>query len=587
MLKVPTAVRAVTLLGRRITLAALKGGMMANDNQAIQAGDQTSKKRSSSARQNQGRKTKKHKQDNGIVLNEGSNEEVLQLDVKALLKTIGSAKNSIDAVGDPDTTVELPALYSNLDLTVSELSSTGDGLALSPDSSHVYVIPFTIPGDTVTAKIFRHVPEDSHSLTDFIKVIKPSSVRDDSLVKCPYFAKCSGCQFQMLPYQYQLEHKRTVVRKAYRNFSNLSPESLPEIGETIGSPLQYGYRTKLTPHFDGPRNGRHGRKGGPRPSFTEVPPIGFNVKGTRKVLDIEDCPIGTQSLRSGLTRERKRVSEELDKFSRGATLLLRESTKRIPKVQHTETDILENKEKDPKSNEVIVEDRGDYLEEKTCITDSNAMTTEYVNDYKFSNTAGAFFQNNNSILPIFTQYIRDRILPSASDHPPISHLIDAYSGSGLFTITLSDLFQSSLGIDISPASIQSATQNLQGNGIDAKRASFLAADAANIFASVKFPAAETAVVIDPPRKGCDTNFLRQLVQYGPARIVYVSCNVHTQARDVGFLVGGMDDVDGGLGSGIGVYEMESLRGFDFFPQTGHVEAVAILQKKHLAVKMLL
>jgi tRNA (uracil-5-)-methyltransferase len=73
--------------------------------------------------------------------------------------------------------------------------------------------------------------------------------------------------------------------------------------------------------------------------------------------------------------------------------------------------------------------------------------------------------------------------------------------------------------------------------------------------------------------------LRQLVEYKPARVVYVSCNVHTQARDIGVLVGGMAGVDGGYGKGEGCYEIESLRGFDFFPMTGHVEGVAVLRRK--------
>ena len=79
------------------------------------------------------------------------------------------------------------------------------------------------------------------------------------------------------------------------------------------------------------------------------------------------------------------------------------------------------------------------------------------------------------------------------------------------------------------------------------------------------------MVIDPPRKGCDESFLKQLLNFGPRRVVYVSCNVHTQARDVGVLVRGMD----GPGTR---YEIESLRGFDFFPQTSHVEGVAVLSR---------
>lgn len=79
------------------------------------------------------------------------------------------------------------------------------------------------------------------------------------------------------------------------------------------------------------------------------------------------------------------------------------------------------------------------------------------------------------------------------------------------------------------------------------------------------------MVIDPPRKGCDESFLSQLLKFGPRRVVYVSCNVHTQARDVGVLVRGIED--GGTR-----YKVESLRGFDFFPQTGHVEGVAVLSR---------
>jgi tRNA (uracil-5-)-methyltransferase len=203
-----------------------------------------------------------------------------------------------------------------------------------------------------------------------------------------------------------------------------------------------------------------------------------------------------------------------------------------------------------------------------------------VGDFLFENPAGAFFQNNNSILPSFIAYIREHILPQDNSHreKKITHLIDAYCGSGLFTITLSSLFKRSVGIDISPSSIDFAKRNAKLNNLPESQATFLSADASNIFSSVEdLPADETVVVIDPPRKGCDEQFLRLLLHYGPARIVYVSCNVHTQARDVGMLVRGKVDSDNGMPKK--GYEIESLRGFDFFPQTGHVEGVAVLRRK--------
>jgi tRNA (uracil-5-)-methyltransferase len=514
---------------------------------------------------------KGHGDTSKILKSNGSNEEVLAHDISDLLKKL--------RLGEVARTDEeaLPERLTEIEVEIQELSSTGDGLGVQKDSKsdQVYVVPFTAPGDTVTAKIFKHNEKEKYSMADFVKVNTPSPHRDQSLVKCPYFSSCSGCQFQMLPYSYQLAHKKSIVERAYKNFSNLPPELIPTIGDTIGSPLEYGYRTKLTPHFDGPPDARRsdGRNGIKR-SFKEVPAIGFMKKGTRSVIDIEDCPIGTEAVRKGNKRERQRIAKEVfTKYSKGATVLLREHTDRIPKNSY-------NPETDVDDDNTVYEDRGDFVHKKTCVTDPNAKTTEYIDNFKFVNPAGAFFQNNNSILPRFTQYIRDHILPPPSAHQPkISHLIDAYSGSGLFTITLSALFTTSLGIDISASSITSASHNASINGLEESRARFMAADAANLFSEIKTPADETVVMIDPPRKGCDESFLRQLVNYGPARVVYVSCNVHTQARDVGVLVGGMEGADGGFGDGVGCYEMESLTGFDFFPQTGHVEGVAVLRRK--------
>jgi tRNA (uracil-5-)-methyltransferase len=516
-----------------------------------------------------------HGDSSKILKTNGDHEEILLADVNDLLKSLRLEKDGNAEVQESEP---LPEKKSEIEVEIKHLSSTGDGLGIQTNSrsDQIYVVPFTAPGDVVTARPFKHMDKEKYSMADFIKVNTPSSHRDDSLVKCPYFATCSGCQFQMLPYSYQLAHKKTIVEKAYKNFSNLPPELIPAIGDTIGSPLEYGYRTKLTPHFDGPPDARRsdGRNGIKR-SFKEVPPIGFMKKGTRITIDIEDCPIGTEAVRNGLRRERKRVVDELASYRKGATLLLREHTTRVPKSESAS-------EADAKHEDTVVEDRGDYVHEKTCVTDPNAKTTEYIDDFHFVNPAGAFFQNNNSILPRFTQYIRDHILPpstSSSDQPQVKHLIDAYSGSGLFTITLSSLFDSSLGIDISSSSIDSATHNAHLNNLAPSTAKFIAADAAALFASISTPAAETVVMIDPPRKGCDESFLRQLMKYGPARIVYVSCNVHTQARDVGVLVGGIKGVDSGRGEGVGCYEVESLRGFDFFPQTGHVEGVAVLARK--------
>ncbi|QUC17098.1 uncharacterized protein UV8b_01339 [Ustilaginoidea virens] len=551
-------------------------------------------------------------------MTEGSSEEVLRRDIEDLLASRGVNLQSSDH-GEQEQQEQqeqeqqqqqqqqhepLPQQGTETEVDVVELSSTGDGLALRPGSDQVYVVPFTVPGDVARVKVHRHVLHEHHTVADFVAIVKPSPLRDDARVRCRYFSSCGGCQFQMLDYAEQLRLKKTVLEKAYRNFSSLAPGLVPPVGDTIGSPLEYGYRTKLTPHFDGPPGSRPARKNRPRGAFESCPDIGFMRKGQRKVLDIEDCPIGTSAVRLGMARERARMQREYQNYHRGATILLRENTRRYPKDQaaaaaaaaaaairageeagpEAEAGQAESQQPPPTTDQPVPltatatatatatteVEAEDFVDVKSCETDSKATTTEYVGDHVFTNPAGSFFQNNNSILPRFTAYVRDRILPPPSSGTPIKYLIDAYSGSGLFTITLASAFQHSTGIDIAADSIASARSNASLNGLGDDRCSFIAADAGELFGSVAYPADETVVVLDPPRKGCDADFLAQLRRFAPRRILYVSCNVHTQARDVGVLV---------RGDGQGArYAIESLVGFDFFPQTGHVEGVAILNR---------
>lgn len=619
-----------------------------------------------------GGKRRMRKQPKPVV--EGSHEEVLLADIQALLaKTRISededTKESEGAGEQSKTLASLPDRGTEIEVEVIELSSTGDGLARQPGSDRIYTVPFSVPGDTVRVKVYRHLEKEQYSVADFIAVVKASPLRDDTRIQCPYFAKCAGCQFQMLDYPEQLKIKRNIVEKAYKNFSNLPQELVPSILDTIGSPLQYGYRTKLTPHFDGPPGGTRKVK---KP-FEAMPPVGFTPKGSKKVLDIEDCPIGTDAVRLGLKRERKRMETEFGSYTRGATILLRENTVRIP--NNSSSGIAPPAE--DQSVKAVSESYTDY---KTCETDNNATTTEYIDDFVFTNPAGSFFQNNNSILSPFTAYVREHIVPPVTgpSQKQIKYLIDAYSGSGLFTITLSpSLFPqggTSIGIDIADKSIAYARRNAELNGLDSEKCKFVAADANELFKSVEgYDPDETVVVLDPPRKGCDKGFLRQLLAFRPRRVVYVSCNVHTQARDVGVLVRGEvdgimeEDGDGFGEKGLAVkladealaavadakeamkvaeeavvnaidkvhdallvgkaqlkegeaevgesevgeeeteatqdetdlklgeieetevkrekqvkrkvrYEIESIRGFDFFPQTGHVEGVAVLNR---------
>jgi tRNA (uracil-5-)-methyltransferase len=193
-----------------------------------------------------------------------------------------------------------------------------------------------------------------------------------------------------------------------------------------------------------------------------------------------------------------------------------------------------------------------------------------VGDYLFEYDAGSFFQSNNSLLPHMVSHVCDLIFAGGA-RP--TYLVDPYCGEELFGISRSAGFERVAGIELSQTSIACAKRNAQLNSISSDKISFLSGEASNIFATVKdFPPEQTVVIIDPPRKGCDDLFLKQLVNFRCRTVVYVSCNVHTQARDIGTIVRST------MGDGEGRrYRMETLRGFDLFPQTAHVESVALLR----------
>ncbi len=365
----------------------------------------------------------------------------------------------------------------------------------------VVFVPFTLPGELVRASVYRN--EKNCSRADLVEVLEASPHRVEP--RCPSFGRCGGCQYQHLDYASQLEWKTAQVADLLRLQAGLE---LP-VKPAIPSPQLYGYRSKITPHFHKPKGAKMGA-------------IGFLRAGSRsEVCDIQQCPIAMRPINDALPSLRRAVQAAAAQYKRGATLLMRVS-------------------------------------EGSVITNNNAVCTERVGEMSFHFLAGDFFQNNPFILPAFTGYVARQACAGGA-----RFLVDAYCGSGLFALTLAPRFEKVLGVEVSETSADWARANARSNGI--AHASFLAASAEAIFAEVDFPAEESAVVIDPPRKGCDAAFLGQLFAFGPRRVVYVSCNPATQIRDLAEF-----DKAG--------YRVEEVQPFDLFPQTKHLECVATLTR---------
>lgn len=495
---------------------------------------------------------------------------VLQFEIDELLATNTLTKqdiaNDMGAVlNDPEVEQKYHRIVSGVEIL--RLTSNGDGIAMIPHpqdgKKQVCVVPFGLPGDICTVKVFKSHPLYVES--DLLEV-EGGAHRDDNLIECRYFGKCSGCQYQNVDYQQQLVFKRQTIENAYKFFAKNITNLLPSVTETEPSPLQYSYRTKLTPHFNLP----YSKTGA---SLEYRPNLGFGAKGRpqwRKmdhsgaIMDIEECSIGTAIINQGMANERRRFESDFVKYKKGATVLLREDTK----VAGQEIGEGSTDEQGNVSTLEVSVDASTTLT-KTCVTNSRQIVTEYVNGYTFEFSAGEFFQNNNSILPAVTDYVKTNLSIANSSPDQPNYLVDAYCGSGLFSITCSKNVSKVIGVEVSADSVRFAERNARNNNIE--NAQFIVGKAEQIFASIDTPADRTSVILDPPRKGCDDVFLNQLSEYHPAKIVYISCNVHSQARDVDWFIHSTKNGH--------EYVVESIKGFDFFPQTHHVESVAVLTRK--------
>jgi len=395
--------------------------------------------------------------------------------------------------------------HEEIELKIDTLTNLG--LGLGRKGGWVVMVPFCLPGERVRARIYRN--RSNYSEADLVEVLETSSTRVDP--GCPLFTRCGGCQYQHMRYAEQLEWKRAQVRELFQKIAGIAD---PPVHPAHASPRQYGYRSKLTPHWNKP--GSDGNIG----------EIGFLRHGNRhRLIDVEQCPLATEAINEALPGVRDALRRDMRhsrKKKKGGTLLLRDA-------------------------------------EEGVVTQPDKLISERAGAFHFQFRAGDFFQNNHFILPDLVNIVAEQAAA-----PGIRYLVDTYCGTGLFAISLSGRFEKVMGIEITSSAIQWAINNAAINRVE--NCEFRTGSAEAIFDEIPFLPGETAVIVDPPRKGCDSSFLQQLVTCGPKRVVYVSCDPSTQARDVKTCLAGG-------------YSLLGIFPVDLFPQTRHIESIAILDKE--------
>ena len=389
--------------------------------------------------------------------------------------------------------------HEEVEVEIDNLTNLGQGVGRI--DGWVVMVPFALPGERVRARVYRN--HANYSDTDLMEVLEPSPDRVEP--RCKLFGTCGGCQYQNLNYEGQLRFKTAHVQELVDRQLGEGFEVLP----AVGSPEPFGYRSKLTPHFQKPRAGKDFK-------------IGFLEVGRRnRLVDVEQCPIATDAINEELPKARQRVFDNFKNYKNGATILLRHVQEGVE-------------------------------------SDFKAIVTEVVGDVVFRFKASEFFQNNPFILPLLAEHVLREAQAEG-----VNYLLDTYCGSGLFALYAGRHFKRAVGIEISEKSVEYARNNADLNSLE--NCEFQVGDAAHLFAGIDYPADESVVVVDPPRKGCSEEFLEQLFAFGPARVVYVSCDPATQMRDLAkFLEAG--------------YRVKKLQPFDLFPQTRHIENVATLER---------
>ncbi|MDR1048518.1 MAG: 23S rRNA (uracil(1939)-C(5))-methyltransferase RlmD [Synergistaceae bacterium] len=460
-----------------------------------------------------------------------------------------------------------------LELLIEKLSSDGSGIARVSEGSlregssgerdrgerpSVVFVEGALPGEVVEAEITKR--KKDFSLARVVRV-KRANPRRVSPV-CPVFGVCGGCQLQYASYDLQLEIKADIVRDALTRIGGFlgvggGAGELPEI-ECVASPEQWGYRNKASFPV-------HKVKG--------KPTAGFYAAGSHRLVPLTSCPVNAAPLNGLFGAIQKALPAlELDVYDeRGHEGALRHLILRAGRrTGQTLASLVVNGRLNARNMKSISGLRRSLKDLTTLTLNHNSrpgnvilgprtetitgggLIEERLDGWTLAYDTSSFFQVNTEQAVQLYRHVRDLSLGN--------RVLELYSGVGSLTLYLSHL-GAVTAVEEWSAAAALMKSNLEKNGVTNVRV--LEGKAEDAVADIG--TGYDLVVLDPPRTGCERAVLDKILELGPARVVYVSCNPATLARDAKILRQGD-------------YRLTSVRAFDMFPQTVHVETVALLTR---------
>lgn len=443
-------------------------------------------------------------------------------------------------------------------LTIKRLGINGEGVGYFKRT--VVFVPGALPGEEVVVEATKIHPKFAEAKIKNIR--KKSEHRVQPL--CPVYEQCGGCQLQHLVYPQQLKEKRDIIIQALERHTKLAVDKL-NIKETIGMEDPWGYRNK--------NQFQVGQKDGKVLA-------GLYGLNSHQLINIEQCAVQHPKTNEA-TAEVKKILEELkipvynEKSRKG---IVRTIVTRVG-VQTGELQIvlITNQKELPKKDLFIQEIQKRLPHVKSIVQNVNEQKTslifgeetyalagedfiqETLGDLHFELSARTFFQlNPQQTVKLYNEVKKAAALTGEEK------IVDAYCGVGTIGLWLADQAAEVRGMDIIPESIDDAKKNAKRQGFTHTK--FVPGKAEEVLPKwVKKGWKPDVIVVDPPRTGIDGQLLQTILQVKPKKVIYVSCNPSTLAKDIETLSKS--------------FQVDYIQPVDMFPHTSHVESCTLLVRK--------
>lgn len=458
-------------------------------------------------------------------------------------------------------------------ITITDVAA--EGKAIAKVDNLVIFVPYAVPGDVVDLQIKRK--KHSYAEAEVVKVHQYSDKRVKPF--CKHFGICGGCKWQCLSYEDQLFYKQKQV---VDNLTRIGKVEIPEVSPILGSKHIKEYRNKLEFGFSNKKwltqeEISSGQK------FDNMDAVGFHIPGAfDKILDIDQCLLMSDinnRLRNSI-REYA-ISHQLSFYDlRAQTGLLRNMmlrTSATGEIMLLMQFCIRTDEEQKQANQVLAHVHTNFPEVTSLLWVNNLKCNDTIGDLDIQTYAGtdyiyetmenlrfkvgpkSFYQTNTE-----QAYELYKVARNFAGLTGNELVYDLYTGTGTIANFVAKQARQVIGIEYVPEAIEDAKVNAQLNNLD--NTLFYAGDMKDILNRefIEKHGTPDVIITDPPRAGMHTDVIDTILFASPQRIVYVSCNPATQARDLQLLSV--------------AYQVKAVQPVDMFPQTHHVENVVLLEK---------